>query len=122
MDVCSYCQRSYSNSFDFKHKSIYPTIDHIIPLNSFDRIISCKKVRRALYNKTTLPMNMPNNLILCCNQCNQLKRSMSLLEFKYYIQDCLFETNKYHSYYINIIKTLDLMLNNALEICLDKNK
>mgnify|MGYP001617755396 CR=1 FL=1 len=118
MNICSYCQRDFNSSFDFKGKPIYPSLDHIIPL-SYYWPNEAYKARAALFRvkdeRYVRKGNEISNLLLVCNQCNELKRSFSLLQFKYIAYYCLDRTSRYHQYYINIIKSCDLLINNSFE-------
>ncbi len=62
-DICSYCQRPFTDKN-------WRTLDHIIPSS------------KTKFHKNTRNRDIVcNNLIICCNECNQNKANLSLIEW-----------------------------------------
>lgn len=63
--VCSYCQESYTLTNP-------QTLDHIKPLSSLGKS-RCKSIG----------FRMISNLVICCRDCNVMKGSLTLKEFRH---------------------------------------
>lgn len=119
--LCSYCQREY-NTMSKSGKLITRTFDHLIPkieTNNPRRIdrtgIMCKANAGNLKTEEIL------SLLQCCNECNNLKGSMSLKVFKIFINKIIknhnlltinqqrWITNKIK---LNIINSINIIENN----------
>ena len=118
-DICSYCQREYG-ILSINNKPIYKTFDYIKPrlLSNKDR----KGNGRAgmMCKGATLKEEEINNLLQCCNECNYIKKDMSLMQFNSKI-DYMFYKRKNIKIYRFLTKDIVKNIKNAINILI-KNK
>lgn len=120
MEVCSYCQRPYGLK-GMCGKPIHKTIDHIKPIN-FSGVKKRSRSQRgmeSLKSCNLLPDNL-DNLIECCNECNNLKNNYYLRVFRYKLNHTKFIKSTKGKYLtkilVNTIKnSIDVMIKNESE-------
>lgn len=83
--ICSYCQREYG-TISLLDRPIFRTFDHLVPKLRRERKANGKKKDRAgigSHGVRNSPEGLAelDNLLECCNECNELKADMSLIEF-----------------------------------------
>jgi len=75
-ELCSYCQREYG-TLSINNKPIFKTFDHLKP-----RLLSSKdrqgNGRRGIMSRGVSNYEELDNLITCCNECNELKGKLTL--------------------------------------------
>jgi hypothetical protein len=94
-DICSYCQRPFT-------ESNRKTFDHIIPC--------CK----TGIHRNTRTFETISNLIICCYKCNQMKANRSLIEWYKCLDGykiCSSRVNR-AKYKTNIRIAINLLLSN----------
>lgn len=72
MDICSYCQREYGSK-GYKGLILEKTIDHLTPKDN--------KRRHGGY-RNNIRLSHLYNLLICCQECNQLKGNNNVLQFE----------------------------------------
>lgn len=63
------------------NKPLIRTFDHIKPRKNTQLSRKLTNDRRGVMMRGVTDLNEVDNLLQCCNQCNELKGDMSLLEF-----------------------------------------
>lgn len=69
--VCAYCSIPIDLTGEFNAKA---TMDHVIPKSALKKLIPDKEMYKKI-------VDMPQNLVACCESCNSIKSDMPIAKF-----------------------------------------
>lgn len=109
--LCSYCQREYG-TISINNLPIFKTHDHIKPRNSSKN----DKKRWKGINSKYITIKQLNELLECCNECNNCKSNLTLKDFSRRLSE-IKKTKR--GQYLN--KDLIIIIRNSIRV-LNENK
>lgn len=107
--ICSYCQRPYGIMIN--NRPLIRTFDHIRPRKGTQLSRKLTNDRRGVMMRGVNSLNEVDNLIQCCNQCNELKGDMSLLEFSARLELLSLQKRHFNPYYYLNSKIVKIIKN-----------